>query len=1300
MVKTVKGAKIAGADIVPATQLYTEDYMVKFLVQNSLGATWRGMYPDSKLGKRMVDDETAGDDQTTKSVWEYYVEEADRVPVKKKPVRDITLLDPACGSGHFLIEAFDMFYDMYMEEGVLNDPSAICLSILENNLFGIDIDLRAIQIAEVALWMKAADRVAEFNGTLTGLVAAVASHLKGESWERFLDEKFRDEPSVPRVLRKFAIAMTNIDQLGTLARPAEELEEIIREEHETWEKQQAAGKESNFLFSEMLDDVLAGQLPFREMSDEQFGHRMMNRAIFAIDGFTQEARDRQEFDDSLLGAEARRGFRLLQLLSTKYDVVVANPPYMGSKNMGLALKQFVGKKYKSGKRDLYAAFIIRSLMLTKRQGACALVTQQYWMSNCYFRDLRCSESPPTGIVRQNTISVMAHLGPNAFSEISGEVVSVVMAIFHNGMPSHEHRSRFIRLVDLESPTSKDQALVRSVNSESTRNFCVTQKTLLAIPDSPIVYWLPPKLFERLTHGKRLISIAVPYEGCHPTDTPRFVRFHWEAPVSSRWSWYSRGGEFCRWHGLKRSLIDSEMSFSRHYATGKAIIPSRERYFMKAITYTDFASGNLAARVLEDDEIFSDAAPAVIPHADSKSVLALMNSRVMTLFMRVLSPSPQHFRTGYLAKAPVPEVNDDRLMALEECCIAIKREMSQSNLIERDFVPSTFKGTSNLNGLLKELLLGALLCSCEAGIEKLVYAAYRLDEEDIRMIESVTGKPVGTLPVVSMPDEASFSSLLKESTNIEKCWKEASNWLSSGNDFDQLQNPPNESIHAINEQLRSLFSNGPGYTSLDETLLNQGDSAIEVESENVDDSDDGEIEEIEALVRIPFQSFTEELASKVGIHAISAFSIVSDGIRNSGWRCVAYEQQRWKDWISTQVLQLLGFCWSRQIEEVRTRELGEKDGIVPAVMLSTRPSLAERVIERLNANNLDERNFRGLFDKSIEHWLQSEFFSQHVKQFKKRPVCWHIRSSTIANGLRAIPSNYTFECFISYHKLDADTIQKIRSSEFVAYLRQRFETELRSISLRQSTNHPDLQNDRSIALHDAISDLQLFDETLEAIALYGFGPKFLVEKLRQNAIDEAFLLLKITWLRRLSEFILKEEINDWCDDAEEKQVHPELDAWIRRSIASFEPYSVAIGIGFPVQALFETDPTSIELAALVCTASSEMTAAAVKCSCAVWWKQLDQAVFKPMKDRVKSLKEDQVELESSLEGLQTQQELSLSKIGELKEAIKRVKAEIKTINAELKTKTASAKKLREKIESWRSDEPTKWGDWLAEQPMFV
>src|SRR5208337_331926 len=478
-VRTVKGAKIAGADIVPATQLYTEDYMVKFLVQNSLGATWMGMHPESKLAEN----------------WEYYVKDADRAPVERKPVREITFLDPACGSGHFLLEALDVFYAMYQEEGELTRPEAICDAILTKNLFGIDIDARAVQIAEVALWMKAAERAFDYRGVPTNLVAATASHLKGEAWEQFLSS-FQREPSVARVLRKFAQSMEHIDEIGSLARPAEDLREIIREEHATWERQVRERREANFLFPEMRDEALSGRLPFHEISDEEFGERLFYRARASLDAFTEQARSCGDFEDQMLGRETRAGFRLVDLLSRRYDVVAANPPYMGSKNMGLSLKTYVERHFNAGKRDLYAAFILRNCELVKPGGRVAMVTQQSWMFLRSFCELRAVDSDKLdrlrkgefrGMLRDTVVEMLVHfLGRYAFSEIGNAAVAPVLFISSVVQLDSPHRIWACRLTAPRPSEEQASLLCQAIRLDNVPYlFRPDQDRFLSVPESPV-----------------------------------------------------------------------------------------------------------------------------------------------------------------------------------------------------------------------------------------------------------------------------------------------------------------------------------------------------------------------------------------------------------------------------------------------------------------------------------------------------------------------------------------------------------------------------------------------------------------------------------------------------------------------------------------------------------------------------------------------------------------------------------------------------------------------------------------------
>lgn len=1071
-VRTQKGAKIEGADIIPATQLYTEPYMVKFLVQNSLGATWMGMHPDSKLCES----------------WEYYVRDADRSPVEKKSVAEITFLDPACGSGHFLLEAFDLFYGMYVEEGRITDPEAICRSILENNLYGIDVDARAVQIAEVALWMKAAERAFDYKGVPTNLVAATASHLKGEAWEEFL-AGFEREPLVARVLRKFAQTMEHIDEIGSLARPVDDLREIIRQEHATWERQVRERKAANYLFPEIREEAVRSHLPFQEISDQQFGHRLFNRAQFALDDFTQSARERGEFDDQMLASETRAGFRLVDLLGRHYDVVAANPPYMGSKNMGAELKQYVHRHFKPGKRDLYAAFILRALNLTTQCGACAILTQQSWLSNRYFRDLRCAESPGAGVLRNNMLQVMAHLGPNAFTEISGEVVAVTMTVFQTKVPIAEHRCTFIRLVDLPDPSTKDAFLRQSVSSSSARRYSVVQRRLLDIPDAPVVYWLSENLFRPLSEANRLPEIAVPYEGCHPTDTPRFVRFFWEVDCRRRWTWYSRGGEFCRWHGMKRSKIESENDFCRHRATGKAIIPSRDKYFIPAITYTDFASGNMAARVLEPDEIFSDAAPAVIPKLGIKSpILALLNSRVITTFMRVLSPSPQHFRTGYLARAPIPDSLSPLLDDLERACIALKLELVAIDPSERSFRVELHERwcQTHPSEFSRALFVAAMLHAYEGVCERLVYTAYCLNENDIQMIEDIAGVPSSRFPLLQTKGRiSSVEWAVGRMSAFEFSHEMQLPVVFNGLGEHESRTVDAAEFQRIRQGIRALFEGGPG------TQVTADDDVP-----NDDEEGDGVEEAVGTRISIPVQSFVEELACKAEIHPISVCWVLHEGIETEAWRCLPEERRLWADRSTVAVLRLLGHRWPKQIDAGDpVPDWSDPDGIIPLTPLAHESTLFDRIQQRLRADEIDAGDFADVMGKPLDTWLATEFFKHHTKQFKKRPIAWQLQSAKFA--VRKKPA---FACLVYYHKLDGDLLPKIRT-QYVGPLRQRLETELRGIEVTSQAARSERQEKRRVELEDQIDELRQFDAALAKVVTEGFASKELTEIAKDELLDK-------------------------------------------------------------------------------------------------------------------------------------------------------------------------------------------------------
>ena len=447
-----KGANIEGADLIPATQLYTEPYMVKFLVQNSLGAFWSGMHPETEL--------TAG--------WNYYVRGADRNPpvhldsppfdrtkppnpstdpwvrpnpklhaeaelvayartlaskvpcsepggfvdlrnqlldAAAKPIREklaalnqeiceawnrewptrrpklkkraaeITFLDPACGSGHFLLEAFDLLYTMYEEDGILQTPEEICASILNHNLFGIDIDERAIQISVAALWMHASERSPNLGpeavtGLRDHLVAANLSLPRGRAHlEEFL-AKHPEDAEIRPALEAIFTGLVDANQIGALLRIEEPVEQALqRLKEEDDHRAETTLRQSQTKLGFMAEQYVLSISETRDYADWKCS--LLDRLR---KHFLQEAAVSDPVQ-SFFGRDAKQGIALFDVLARRYDVVAANPPYMGSKNMGPVLKKYIEVNYRDGKRDLYGAFILRAQQLAPESGVITNVAR-------------------------------------------------------------------------------------------------------------------------------------------------------------------------------------------------------------------------------------------------------------------------------------------------------------------------------------------------------------------------------------------------------------------------------------------------------------------------------------------------------------------------------------------------------------------------------------------------------------------------------------------------------------------------------------------------------------------------------------------------------------------------------------------------------------------------------------------------------------------------------------------------------------------------------------------------------------
>jgi len=1241
-------AKIEGAEIIPATQLYTEPYMVKFLVQNSLGATWVGMSPESKLPHG----------------WEYYVRDADRAPVLPKPVAEITLLDPAVGSGHFLLEAFDLFWAMYEEEGTHKTPRAIAAAILSHNLFGIDIDERAVQIAQAALWMKAKERAPDLRaedvaGFRDHLVASNIRLPKGDDHVRvFLDKHPEDSP-LRHALPAIFAGLAQANELGSLLK----VEEIVEDEI-------TAMRRTDPLFA-------------YSMAAEGWKGRVMAR----LRGhFESEARI-ADLTQAFFSRAAGRGLALFDLLERRYDVVVANPPWMGSKNMGPVVKRYVEKHYGPGKRDLYAAFILRCLELAREGGRVSLIAQQTWLFLSSYAALRSSSVPPgsapqnqhLGVLQVATLEVLAHLGRYAFSELGNAVIAPAMFVLKNARPSADD---WLWACRLSSPRpSEQQAFLLAQSAAGNNSSYVSRSKLyrfLDIPDSPVTYWLRDRFFELLGNSQRLEDVAEPLRGLDTCNMPRFVRRFWEAGPKNVWRGYVNGGTYKKWSGLRSFAVRWDREGALIKLTPGSIVPNEQFYGQAALTFSDMCGGSFNCRYLEEQDIHGVSGSGIFSkRGPLEGVAAVLNCRVSSYLLRILSPTPK-FRTGYLRRLPFPELSRERgalVRLYARHCTTLKDCLNRVNLLERDYdtePPSCMNYNQQALGdsILYTSRVSSLLHSIEGLCEREVFSAFGIAGDDVSVVVGETGAPAGWHPLIAGYDAIPSSPDGLSPFPIDRLADHERRHLTLAELTD------------LRRRLKSLYAAGFGGAVEDD------------EPDEVAEGDDEGGEEavaVGARIPIPAETFVEELSNKLEVHPISIYWLVREGCETEGWRCIPEEQRLMEDRLTVQVLRLLGHRWPKQVEAGEPLpDWADPDGIIPMTPLAKETTLFERVQERLRADEIDAKNFADVMDKPLDAWLATEFFKQHTTQFKKRPIAWQLQS-----GRFTAQASPAFACLVYYHKLDVDAPPKLRS-QYVGPLRQRLETELRGIMAIAAEARSDRQVKRRAELDDSILELQKFDAILEAVAVAGFGPAPLHASLRQYAIDDAMLALKARWLRRLSEVIAESPLPDWLDEADQTDLHPDLRSWIADAMAHLDYSCARVGPKPPDQGKLASDPTVADLAKLISPQAQSMLKDALVLACDSWWKTFEEVVLGPDKDQIKTLKEEQKDCEEQMDADPAP---SGAEARHLRSRVKEIKEAVKTLTARIKKRTARANELRTQIERWESKEPLGWGDWLVGQPLF-
>ncbi len=687
-----KGKKVTPEQIAPATQVFTPRWVIRFLIENSVGRLWVEMHPDSYLKNSLA----------------YLVPIDEKSERPLKPAREITFLDPATGSMHFGLVAFNLFCEMYREElentgkpGWPEKPSVETLddipaSIVFHNLHGIDIDLRAIQLSALILFLRARSLNPRCPFTDKNLACANVEQITGGRLDDFIRQARFSHPIYERILRGMAARLKDSDCLGSLLRPEIDLERLIAEERTK------AEKDKQFLLS--FPGVTKEQFQTKE-GIEKFFEVLSEQISQHLDEFVQESRADGN-GVSHFAAEASKGLRFLRLVQQRYDVVATNPPYMSRRNQSALVADFLDSFYTDSKSDLYASFIERCVELTKDAGLTAMITQQSFMFISSYEKFRIN------LRKAIAIETMAHLGPKAFQMVTGEKVNTTTFVFRKE-PDEKRRDenegiyfRLVRERDAEAKRTTFQSALAALRSGQSHPlfFRYRQRRFDAVPEKPWVYWMPDSFHNLFFRFKLLRDIAPVVHGTTTYDTQRFLRYWWECGTSRlcryAGSWagfvksqcpyvpYMKGGSSKPWFGNQEfvlRLFSQGNELKEFLSTKRDKIRGINYLFRRGITWSLVSSRPFAARFSPDGFIFDVAGVTCFP-PDSliETTLAVLNSRPAVFILSALNPTI-NFPVGTIQRLPVLEERSDQIASIVNECIELLRQEGEESEITYDFV---------------------------------------------------------------------------------------------------------------------------------------------------------------------------------------------------------------------------------------------------------------------------------------------------------------------------------------------------------------------------------------------------------------------------------------------------------------------------------------------------------------------------------------------------------------------------------------------------------------------------------------
>lgn len=599
-----KNIKITKENIPAATQLFTPKWIVKYMVENSLGRLWLEGHPNEELQRH----------------WKYYLEEAEQEPEVQEELNkireehskltpeDIKVLDPCMGSGHILVYAFDVLYEIYKTAGY--SEREIPRKILQNNLYGLDIDDRAAQLASFALIMKARHynrrlfREIQREELDLNLCSIQESNgIEKEAIEYFSNGNKELQEDVEYLVKVF----TDAKEYGSILEVEKVNFEAVKE------RLKEIGQEDNLMFGDYRK-ILLEKLP-------------------------------------VLVKQA-------EIMSRKYEVCVTNPPYMGNKSMNNKLKKYLICKFNDSKNDMFATFMEHLCLYIKNNKYYSMINQQSWMFLSGYENLRNKTIENINLIN------MIHLGPRTFEEIGGEVVQSTTFVIRKNYEK-EYISKIVKCIDVKDSKRKEIKYLEILNDNTPNNiFEVKIKSFKQIPKSPFSYWIKNSTY-KLFDNEKISNYGKPCKGIDTGDNNRFLRLWYEInrnnmcigfndykkALESKYDYYpyNKGGGYRKWYGNNEYVLFWGENGYELKNYNKSNLRNKDYYRKQGLTWSTVTTSNFSIRIFNNGYYFDNGGCCLFIN-NIKYYLGLLNSKVHNYFQQ-LSPT-LNFQPGDIGRIPV------------------------------------------------------------------------------------------------------------------------------------------------------------------------------------------------------------------------------------------------------------------------------------------------------------------------------------------------------------------------------------------------------------------------------------------------------------------------------------------------------------------------------------------------------------------------------------------------------------------------------------------------------------------------